>query len=66
MAKRKLPKLTPEELARWDETTRMLEERIAYHRAKAEEEERERARRAAVPQWRRRFFPWRIRVERLA
>jgi hypothetical protein len=40
MAKRKkLPKLTPEELARREETRRMLEERIAYHDAKAREEE---------------------------
>ena len=37
--KKKIPKLTPEDQARWDETTRMLEERIAYHRAKALEEE---------------------------
>jgi hypothetical protein len=42
MAKRKkLPKLTPEELAHREETRRMLEERIAYHDAKAREEERE-------------------------
>lgn len=40
MAKRKrIPKLTPEELARRAETTRMLEERIAYHAARAREEE---------------------------
>lgn len=40
MGKRKrIPKLTPEELARRAETTRMLEERIAYHEAKAREEE---------------------------
>jgi hypothetical protein len=32
-------KETPEEReARWDRTTRMLEERIAYHEAKLEEE----------------------------
>jgi hypothetical protein len=38
MAKKKrLPKLTPEELARREETTRMLEERIAYHEARAVE-----------------------------
>jgi hypothetical protein len=38
VAKRKrVPKLTPEELARSEETTRMLEERIAYHTAKAVE-----------------------------
>ena len=39
MAKRKIPKLTPEELARRDHTTQMLRERIAYHEAKAREEE---------------------------
>jgi hypothetical protein len=40
MAKRKrIPRPTPEELARRAETTRMLEERIAYHEAKAREEE---------------------------
>ena len=38
MAKRKIPKLTPEELARRARTTKMLEERIAYHEAKAREE----------------------------
>ena len=39
MGKRKLPKMTPEEHARRDETRRMVEERIAYHEAKAREEE---------------------------
>lgn len=40
MAKRKrIPKLTPEELARREETRRMLDDRIAYHEAKAREEE---------------------------
>jgi hypothetical protein len=41
MGKRKTGtrKLTPADGARWDETTRMVEERIAYHRAKALEEE---------------------------
>jgi hypothetical protein len=40
MAKKKrLQKLTPEEVARREETRRMLEERIAYHTAKAREEE---------------------------
>jgi hypothetical protein len=35
MAKRKrIPKLTPEELARREQTTRMLEERIAYRLAR--------------------------------
>ena len=37
MAKKRVPKPTPEELARREETTRMLEERIAYHTAKAVE-----------------------------
>jgi hypothetical protein len=39
MAKRKSGKLTTEELARRAETRRMLEERIAYHEAKALEQE---------------------------
>ena len=40
MAKRKkLPKLTPEELAEREKTRQMLAERIAYHDAKAREEE---------------------------
>jgi hypothetical protein len=40
MAKKKrLPKLTPEEEAERDETQRMAWERIAYHEAKAREEE---------------------------
>ena len=36
--KRKIPKLTPEELAYRAETRRMLAERIAYHEAKVREE----------------------------
>lgn len=44
MAKRKKP--TPEERAareaRYNETTRLLEERIAYHRARSEEEREKR------------------------
>jgi hypothetical protein len=39
MAKRKIPKLTPEELAYRAETDRMLRERIAYHEAMARVEE---------------------------
>ena len=40
MAKRKrLPKMTAEEHAQRDETQRMVRERIAYHEAKAREEE---------------------------
>jgi hypothetical protein len=42
--KRKLPKMTPEEHARRDETQRMVRERIAYHEAKAREEEATRER----------------------
>jgi hypothetical protein len=34
---------TAEEQARYDETTRLLEERIAYHRAHAERRERRRS-----------------------
>jgi hypothetical protein len=44
-------KMTPEERAedeaRRAETTRMLEERIAYHTGKAEEEEQAREKRSA-------------------
>ena len=43
--KRKIPKLTPEELADREKTTQMLRERIAYHEAKAREEEEARAQR---------------------
>ena len=39
MAKKKYQKLTPEELARREETHRMLRERIAYHEAKTREQE---------------------------
>lgn len=38
MAKRRKIQITPEEQARYEETTRLLEERIAYHRAKIAEE----------------------------
>ena len=42
--KRKPKKMTPEERAAWEaryeETTRKLQERIAYHKAKLEEERR--------------------------
>ena len=37
--KKGIPRLTPEELARREKTTRMLQERIAYHEAKTREEE---------------------------
>lgn len=43
MAKKKRPKMTPEEHARHDETQRMVRERIAYHEAKAREEDARRA-----------------------
>jgi hypothetical protein len=43
MAKKKRPKTTPEEEARRDETQRMVRERIAYHEAKAREEDERRA-----------------------
>ena len=39
--KRKDGKLTAEDRARFDETTRMVRERIAYHEAKAREEEQQ-------------------------
>ena len=41
--KRKLPKITPEEEAERDRTQQMLRERIAYHEAKAQEEDERRA-----------------------
>jgi hypothetical protein len=37
--KRKIPKLTPEDHARRAENQRMVRERIAYHQAKALEQE---------------------------
>jgi hypothetical protein len=50
MAKKKrIPKLTREERERWARTTRMLEERIAYHEAKAREEDERRARPSQPP-----------------
>jgi hypothetical protein len=46
--RRNKPLMTPEERAeyerRYDETTRLLEERIAYHRARVEEERERRER----------------------
>ena len=41
--KRMLPKMTPEERARYDATTRKLEELIAKYRAKADQEAERRA-----------------------
>jgi len=43
MAKKKLPKLTPEDLAQREETQRLVRERIEYHEAKAREEDKRRA-----------------------
>lgn len=52
MAERKKKTLPPELLAEWDErsreTTRLLEDRIAYHRAKIAEERK----RSLRPFWR--------------
>ena len=42
--KRKYQKMTPEEHAQREETQRMARERIAYHEAKAREEDEARAR----------------------
>jgi hypothetical protein len=45
MAKRrKVPRLTAEDHARFAETQRLVRERIAFHEAKAREEEERRAR----------------------
>jgi hypothetical protein len=46
MAKKKLPKMTAEELAERAETHRLAQERIAYHAAKARDEEEARRERA--------------------
>lgn len=43
MDKKKHPKMTREEHEQRDETQRMVRERIAYHEAKAREEEERRA-----------------------
>lgn len=54
--KRKTPRRTPEEQARWDENTRRIEERIAYHKEMSEllgEREREQAALEALRQKRR-------------
>lgn len=56
MAKRKKRALPPELLAEWDErsreTTRLLEERIAYHSSKLAEEKERRKRRVWWRPWR--------------
>ena len=44
MAKKPRPKMTAEDLARREEALRMARERIAYHEAKAREEDERRAR----------------------
>jgi len=45
--KRKLPKMTPEEIAERDLHQQWVRERIAYHEAKAREEDELRARKQA-------------------
>jgi hypothetical protein len=45
--KKKLPKMTREEIAQREETQRMVRERIAYHEAKAREQDELRARKRA-------------------
>ena len=47
MAKKNHSKMTDEDRARRDETQRMVRERIAYHEAKAREEDELRARKQA-------------------
>ena len=42
MAKKKRPKMTADEKAERDRTQQMVRERIAYHEAKAREQERSR------------------------
>ena len=44
MAKKKLPKMTPEELAERELHQQWVRERIAYHEAKAREQEAARER----------------------
>jgi hypothetical protein len=41
--KKKIPKITPEEEARFEETQRMARERIAFREAKEREEDERRA-----------------------
>ena len=41
--KKKIPKITPEDEARFEETQRMVRERIAYHEQKAREQDERRA-----------------------
>lgn len=44
MAKKKLPKMTPEEIAHREELQRMVRERMAYHESKAREQDAARER----------------------
>src|SRR5688500_6604441 len=44
MAKKKIPKLTPEDHARHERIMEMVQERIAYHEAKAREQDEARGR----------------------
>ena len=55
MAKRKIRKLTPEERAEREELDRQVRERIAYHEAKAREEEERRANTGLFARLRRSF-----------
>jgi hypothetical protein len=61
--KRKSSWMTPERRARYAETERMLEERIAYHKAMAERAEREPERRHGSVLAR--LVPWRLRLVRV-
>jgi hypothetical protein len=47
MAKKKHPKLSPEDHARHAEIQRMVRERIAYHEAKAREQDEAQARKGS-------------------
>jgi hypothetical protein len=49
MAKKPRPKMTAEDRARREQTQRMIRERIAYHEAKAREEDERRAREGPSP-----------------
>jgi len=49
--RRRKTQITPEEQARYDETTRLLEERIAYHQAKIDEERARKERRGWLPRF---------------
>jgi hypothetical protein len=63
MAKKIL--ITPEEQARYDETTRLLEERLAEHRRRSELEADVRAVLAAHPMRRFRFLGYEVAIRRV-